>query len=434
MALRFRRSIRIAKGIRLNVGKGGVSVSAGVRGASVTVGKRGTYANVGLPGTGLSFRSKIGGGATRTSQRRQAYQERERALEQRREALSNVSLNLMDDGTIQVLDKYGAELASKDVKWLWTHKEETIKQWLSEQRDKLNADNELIIGIHEDTPAPNQHPEYEPPSFELPEPLFPTKAHTHFFLRSIPWLGRWLQTRRQAKLDQAYLNDLRTTYPDHPLQSTTADNAYQEIAVYWQTALENHNAHVKRGEEEFHHRLHHDEAFMEEVLASAIDELDWPRDTQVSYEIREPKSTVFVDVDLPEIEDIPNKRYDLTATTKRLSIKTKSQKEQREHYAIHVHGIALRLAGTVFATLPSTQQVVISGYSQRRNPANGHIQDDYLYSAKLSRDAFTKLNFSDLGTVDPIEALASFEIRRNMTKTGIFKSIEPFSSEVYAEA
>ncbi|MDI3318119.1 MAG: DUF4236 domain-containing protein [Bacillota bacterium] len=55
MAWRFRRSIQIAKGVRLNVGKRGVSLSAGVPGFRVGVGPRGAYASAGLPGTGLYY-------------------------------------------------------------------------------------------------------------------------------------------------------------------------------------------------------------------------------------------------------------------------------------------------------------------------------------------------------------------------------------------
>jgi hypothetical protein len=55
MGFRFRRSIRILPGLRLNIGKRGVSVSAGVRGAHVTVGHGQVRETVGLPGTGLSY-------------------------------------------------------------------------------------------------------------------------------------------------------------------------------------------------------------------------------------------------------------------------------------------------------------------------------------------------------------------------------------------
>lgn len=59
MGFRFRRTIRIAPGVRLNLSKSGASASVGRRGASVTVGRRGVYQNVGLPGTGLSYRRRL---------------------------------------------------------------------------------------------------------------------------------------------------------------------------------------------------------------------------------------------------------------------------------------------------------------------------------------------------------------------------------------
>lgn len=55
MPLRFRRSIRILPGIRLNIGNRGVSTSIGVRGAHVTLGHGQVRETVGLPGTGLSY-------------------------------------------------------------------------------------------------------------------------------------------------------------------------------------------------------------------------------------------------------------------------------------------------------------------------------------------------------------------------------------------
>jgi hypothetical protein len=53
---RFRRSIRLFPGVRINLGKRSASVSVGVRGAHVTFGgPQGTRTTVGLPGTGLSY-------------------------------------------------------------------------------------------------------------------------------------------------------------------------------------------------------------------------------------------------------------------------------------------------------------------------------------------------------------------------------------------
>jgi hypothetical protein len=65
MGLRFRKSVRIAPGVRINLSKSGGSVSVGGRGASVNVGKRGAYTNFGLPGTGASYRQEISGRGAR---------------------------------------------------------------------------------------------------------------------------------------------------------------------------------------------------------------------------------------------------------------------------------------------------------------------------------------------------------------------------------
>jgi hypothetical protein len=55
MGFRFRRSVKLFPGLRLNFGKRGVSASIGVRGAHVTYGPTGTRTTIGLPGSGLSY-------------------------------------------------------------------------------------------------------------------------------------------------------------------------------------------------------------------------------------------------------------------------------------------------------------------------------------------------------------------------------------------
>ena len=58
MGLNFRKSFKVAPGVRLNVGKKGISsVSVGGKGARVSVGKKGTRTTISAPGTGLSYSS-----------------------------------------------------------------------------------------------------------------------------------------------------------------------------------------------------------------------------------------------------------------------------------------------------------------------------------------------------------------------------------------
>lgn len=55
MGFRFRKSVKLMPGVRLNLSKSGISTSIGGRGATVNISKRGTRTTVGIPGTGLSY-------------------------------------------------------------------------------------------------------------------------------------------------------------------------------------------------------------------------------------------------------------------------------------------------------------------------------------------------------------------------------------------
>lgn len=57
MGFRFRKSIKLMPGVRVNLGKKGASLSLGGRGATVNVSSKGTRTTVGIPGTGLSHTS-----------------------------------------------------------------------------------------------------------------------------------------------------------------------------------------------------------------------------------------------------------------------------------------------------------------------------------------------------------------------------------------
>lgn len=62
MGFRFRKSFKIAPGIRLNLSKSGTSVTLGGRGASVNIGGKRPRATVGIPGTGVSYTSPLNPG------------------------------------------------------------------------------------------------------------------------------------------------------------------------------------------------------------------------------------------------------------------------------------------------------------------------------------------------------------------------------------
>ena len=127
MALRFRRYIRLAPGVRLNVSKRGVSVSTGIRGASLTYGKRGLYGNVGIPGTGVSYRERLDHSKNRRI-----------SSDSDVNTSINIQLSLQNDGNILLLNKQGQPLPPDLARIIKKQGYETILDWLNKQCLEIN--------------------------------------------------------------------------------------------------------------------------------------------------------------------------------------------------------------------------------------------------------------------------------------------------------
>ena len=70
MGLRYRKSIKVLPGVKLNISKSGVSTSVGKPGSTVNFSSRGTKATVGIPGSGLSYSTMVGKRKNSSGQRR----------------------------------------------------------------------------------------------------------------------------------------------------------------------------------------------------------------------------------------------------------------------------------------------------------------------------------------------------------------------------
>jgi hypothetical protein len=130
VAFRFRRNVRIAKGVRLNFGARGTSLSV----LGFNIGPRGVTAGFSIPGTGISYRSSIARFPTRAQLERQAralqrfnmpeqqrlakLEEQLEALKERQRALSSVSVSIEDDGSLILRDAKGVELVGRNSRWL----------------------------------------------------------------------------------------------------------------------------------------------------------------------------------------------------------------------------------------------------------------------------------------------------------------------------
>jgi hypothetical protein len=405
MAFRFSRRIRLMPGVHLNLSKKGVSLSAGMRGASITTGPRGVYSNMSLPGTGLSFRSKLGGEPLAPQQRkmRQPLVDDRTSgtmLEHREPATFKAVLRVQEeDGQVIIEGEDGQPLAQRQLKLLREQHGEMISQWLQGAVAELNSDYEACVNLHLQTPAPANPRWLALPSFDEEQPNAPA-------LRNVGLLDRLLLRRHRIEVENAMRSE------EQELSSWNQRAAeHLQFIDEWRSLSEG----VVRG----------DRTAMEAVLGRILSTLPWPRETNVNFDFREDGAALDLDVDLPEIEDMPTRIATVAGRGIRVNFQKRSEAKTRQDYLRLVYGTAFRVAGEVFANLPRVLEATVSEFTQRTDPQTGNIRDDYVLSVRIHRPEWEAINFEQLEAIEPGEALARFQIIRSPDRSGRLRRIDP---------
>ncbi len=399
MGLRFRRHFQIAPGVRLNLSGGGTSFTLGPRGTSFNFGRRGMFFNFGIPGTGLYSRERIGGSSRR---RTVAMPVAKPSAEQIKVP---VTITLNDDGTLRFQDSNGQPLPPKLIARAKRQSSGEIKKWMEETCNTINAKVEALSSSHLHTRAPHERLHYEPQEFTSTKPWSPV-LKPHGFLG---WLFKPVRDRIDA-------------------ENTRRKAKYDEASKEWLAEKAAFEERQRASRELLEARVLSDVNAMEEVLEGALKGITWPRETAVSAEINDGGSLVLLDVDLPEIQDMPKATASVSQSGHKLNIKEMSPKKIQQLYMKHVHGIAFRIIGEAFAVLPTAKEVVLSAYSQRPAKATAVVSDDYLYSVRVKREDWEKIDFTNLQAIDVVEALERFELRRDLTSAGVFQSVQPIAA------
>lgn len=395
MGLRFRKSFKLAPGLRLNMSKSGFGLSVGPRGTSMSFGPSGTYRNVNLPG-GFSFRDRVGETSQRHSDSRSSDSQK---------VSVGVTIGLEDDGTVIFKDLDGNPLSPHLQDLAKKQQGETIKEWLVKNCDEINEKIEQLESIHVATSAPWQKSVYTPIPFTNEPPVPPDPKSLGLRGHLFPWIKRRIET-----------------------DNATAETEYDERMTIWRDMKVTHENTEADKRVLLEEKLYREPEAMQMVLEQRLACVPWPRETHISMEIAEGGKLAILDVDLPEIEDVPRKTATYGGRGWKVTIKELSDHKVAQLYMRHVHGIAFRVIGETLAALPTVQNVMVSGYSQRSNKVTGKIMDEYLYSVKVSRERWSKLNFGNLSAIDVTESLNQFELRREMSKSGRFSAVEPFST------
>ena len=440
MSMRFRKSVKICKGVKVNFSKSGASLSLGGRGHGVTFGGRGTRAHVGIPGTGLSYSTRIGD-HTRSRSRPSSRSVPSRPTVQ---VPKQIGIRMDDKGKVIIEDGNGTEITNQAVlrKIKATSQYQAqVAQLDVQRREKIDemvrdaeVENERFINIFElsaivDTLSRFKErldrirpAEYKVSEFDVPAPTkekikaFLTKEAETAVKGSIFTIGKLRKKYVEENLEKRYLNALSAWederddfYAFQEEEKLAADEAAVE-------ECENQKSFLTA-------LIEGDESAVCEVFDSWISTCELPVEIDISYDWNQRTGTMLLDVDLPEIEDLAQTKL-VKTDSGNLKEKKKTQAEVRGEYATLVFGLAIFIVSHTFNVSPAIQKIMISGYTQRRDK-DGNIKDDYIYSIKFTRDMFEQ---RDLSRVVPKDFCLSAENKCNMTTTSLFKAIAPYDS------
>lgn len=164
-----------------------------------------------------------------------------------------------------------------------------------------------------------------------------------------------------------------------------------------------------------------------ELLSGEIEriltESNIPLRKHISCKVRCSANAVLIDVQLPSAGLFPSEEFVLlkNGTTK---TKPKTQKRMREEYACYMFSLVAYFAVKVFDVSPAIEQIAISAHAVRENKAGEEV-DEYIYSGRFLRDSLCSAIVE--GT-DPEDLCLSVGNQCNMTKTKIFKAIQPIEA------
>lgn len=405
MGWRFRRTIKVAPGIRLNVSKSGVSTTIGSRGASVNIGKRGVYRNLSIPGTGLYRRDKISGGAP-AQRKAKTRQSASSTIAKREVSVTRHQVRSYGNTQMDVKPSIGENQPfdpSAQMLEIWRSASvPSGSEALQKQLQSLKPERYTKAVYH--VPAPRLVDLEEELSREADEHI-----HTLAFWKSYRMKDAYVKEHIVEKYQQKYDEwELQRKAFDEGeaeqerLQNEAFEKAYSEKRDILVARLEG-RTELLSGE-------------IERILT----ESNIPLRKHISCKVRCSANAVLIDVQLPSAGLFPSEEFVLlkNGTTK---TKPKTQKRMREEYACYMFSLVAYFVAKAFDVSPAIDQVICSAHAARENKAGEEV-DEYIYSGRFLRDSLCSAIVE--GT-DPEDLCLSVDNRCNMTKTKIFKAIQP---------
>lgn len=214
---------------------------------------------------------------------------------------------------------------------------------------------------------------------------------------------------------ESKVNKIRQEKKDY--YESRAKELFEKDVKQWQEERADFYSTLRQGLRDV---IDGDKDYVIPAIGSLFPDEDIPMEFFVDYAYDEENGKILVDLDLPEIEDIPDKKIVLTSTGKK-SIRLKGQTDLRSDYAHCVFGLAMYVAHLIFNISLKIQNVEISAFTQRKEKNSAVATDQYVFVVNFSRDLFTQIDFSKLSSVQIMDL---FPRHFNMTKGFELKQID----------
>lgn len=416
--MRFRKSVSLMKGVKLNASKSGVSFTVGGKGISLNVGKKGVFLNTSIPGTGLYDRKRID---TLITDKLGIGKKKKASAKE--EKLPDFTMTLNDEGEVVVENEKGNKITSEATLRAIRQTEEYKENYgelMAAYLQQINASTEAFTHIYKlaaDVSATGAHhagaikqPRGE--VFEEPKPtresILPAlEAEAEKEAERFPFYSRKLKKRQyvQQQMEVFYARAL----DEWEARKAAFEGESRDLALSLPASASADQTLTPD--------------FIEQQIEAWLSTLELPVDFSLQYDYDENSGVLWVDLDLPEIEDIPTEKA-VELKSGQVKAKEKSQKELRQDYVTCVFGLAVFFASYLFCLSPHIGQQVISGYTQRRDDRSGEMTDNYIYSIVFDRDAFEKGRHKKS---EPYAFCQNFRNRVNLLATSELKTIEPYT-------
>lgn len=438
MGKRYRKSIKICKGVRMNLSKSGPSLSLGGRGCSVNINKHGVRNTVGIPGTGLSYSSY-----TKLDQPRNSRKRRTTTTNTSSNTIAHFQLRMDDKGKVEIYDDRGVLLTDSsfirrikatpeykaEVESLDIQRRKRIDDIVKKsQKDEIDR----YINIYKLTPTVRSRSQFEKEIERLKPKKYTITAYSKqkpnellvrheleeeaqdsvkgFFLFVGKKRKQYVEDHYQERFDEK----LNQWNKENDLHIEQENKKKQELDIQFQKEYEQRKMLLIN-------KMNGSEEDILNMFDKWVSSINLPVEMNINYEWNNDDKAFNLDVDLPEIEDLPATVMVKNASGN-IKEKKKTQAELKNEYAQVVFGLAMYISGHVFNISPVINKIQISGYTQRKKKT-GDIFDCYIYSIRFNRSDFEHKRFSN---INPVEFCMSVENRSNMTTTGLLREIKPF--------